>query len=65
MCFLYFVSEIDHFRWIILSDDGDVAEEGLMSALEIFDTCMCVNSATGVRVFSQLVVCRDDRAVLL
>ena len=34
------VREIDHIRWIILCNDEDVAEEGLMSALEIFNTCI-------------------------
>ena len=35
-----FVREIDHFCWVILFDDGDVAEEGFVGALEIFDTCL-------------------------
>ncbi len=30
-----FMSEIDHFRRFVLGDDWNVAEEGIMGALEI------------------------------
>ena len=33
------VREIDHFCWVILGDDRNVADEGIMGALELFDGC--------------------------